>query len=458
MNGTAANGTTGGATPAVPRWRGPAFVYVLTGGAQGFAFAWALPFVVWLVIDLKLSPLRLVLLGVVAEGVAFVAEIPTGVLADNWSRKWSVCLSYALMGLAMALMPLSANFGVMLCWQVLWALGEVMESGATTAWVSDELGRDVDDLIVANAKWRQLGLMVGLPVVMLLGWWSVVGSMVVLGVIVACFAAFLAAAMRQTFVPGAGGASAGSADAGSSGADAGSSGSGSAAAIPAEGSAGSDSAGMWRDAMGTATVALRAARGHPLIIATLVSVALWGCAYAAIDALDTPRVTSLGLPDASDTYGVVFFGIVWFAMTVANLPAMYWLQRRIGSLSARSLVRLLVVLMLLMTLGTVTLGVGSWLVVALIGWTIGDVSREVTWPLTEALVNARAPSEARATVVSFVGWSEHLGNAAGGIALGVVAEVFSISWALVVAACVLALAAAPFLFGARALRRRGWRS
>lgn len=407
------------------RWRSPAFVYVLTGGAHGFAFAWVLPFVVWLVIDLELSPLRLVLLGVVAEGVAFVAEIPTGVLADNWSRKWSVCVSYALMGAAMGLMPVSSHFGMLLVWQVLWALGWVMQSGATTAWVSDELDRDVDDLIVANAKWRQLGLMVGLPVVMLLGWWSVVGSMVVLGALVVCFAGFLAAAMRQTFVPRASGAAAGS-------------------------------AGMWRDAMATASVALRSARGHPLIIATLVSVTLWGCAYAAIDALDTPRVTSLGLPDASDTYGIVFFGIVWFAMTIANLPAMYWLQRRIGGLSARSLVRLLVLLMLAMTVGTVTLGVGSWLAVALVGWTVSDVSREVTWPLTEALVNARAPSEARATVVSFVGWSEHLGNAVGGIALGVVAEVYSISWALVIAACVLAVAAVPFLVGARVLRRHDW--
>jgi MFS transporter, DHA3 family, tetracycline resistance protein len=45
-----------------------------------------------------LSPLQLVLVGTLMETVCFVAQVPTGVIADLVSRRLSVIIGYLLMG------------------------------------------------------------------------------------------------------------------------------------------------------------------------------------------------------------------------------------------------------------------------------------------------------------------------------------------------------------------------
>ena len=45
-----------------------------------------------------LDNLQLVLVGTVMEAAVFLFEIPTGVVADRWSRKWSVVVGHAGIG------------------------------------------------------------------------------------------------------------------------------------------------------------------------------------------------------------------------------------------------------------------------------------------------------------------------------------------------------------------------
>ena len=58
-------------------------MFLLTGGAEGFTLAWGLAAVVWWVVELRLSPLRLALLGTALVLTILVAETPTGVLAGR---------------------------------------------------------------------------------------------------------------------------------------------------------------------------------------------------------------------------------------------------------------------------------------------------------------------------------------------------------------------------------------
>ncbi|HET8558834.1 MAG TPA: hypothetical protein VFL58_16125, partial [Gaiellaceae bacterium] len=53
---------------------------------------------VYLVRTLHLSPLQLVLMGTAMEGAVFLFEVPTGVVADTYSRKLSLILGYLGMG------------------------------------------------------------------------------------------------------------------------------------------------------------------------------------------------------------------------------------------------------------------------------------------------------------------------------------------------------------------------
>jgi MFS-type transporter involved in bile tolerance (Atg22 family) len=56
---------------------------------------------VYLVVDADLSASQLVLIGVAQGVIALVFEVPTGVVADSISRKWSLVVSHVLMGTGM---------------------------------------------------------------------------------------------------------------------------------------------------------------------------------------------------------------------------------------------------------------------------------------------------------------------------------------------------------------------
>ena len=75
-------------------------LYLVLSGIQSFAMT--MVFTVNLVYQVKqvgLNPLQLVLVGTCLELTAFLMEIPTGVVADVYSRRLSVIIGIALLGL-----------------------------------------------------------------------------------------------------------------------------------------------------------------------------------------------------------------------------------------------------------------------------------------------------------------------------------------------------------------------
>ncbi|MEJ2130581.1 MAG: MFS transporter, partial [Gammaproteobacteria bacterium] len=84
-----------------------------------------------------LDPLQMVLVGTALELSAFVFEIPTGIVADVYSRKLSVIIGYALTGAGFLLLALAPRFEVILLSQVIWGLGATFISGAYPAWLAD---------------------------------------------------------------------------------------------------------------------------------------------------------------------------------------------------------------------------------------------------------------------------------------------------------------------------------
>ena len=89
-----------------------------------------------------LGPLQLVLVGTVMEAVAFFAQVPTGVIADVYSRRLSVVIGYVLMGLGLLLWGLVPTFAAILAANAVWAIGAVCVDGAQEAWAADEIGED----------------------------------------------------------------------------------------------------------------------------------------------------------------------------------------------------------------------------------------------------------------------------------------------------------------------------
>lgn len=433
----------------------PDRLFLLTGGVQGLAFSWGLPAMVWWVVDLRLSPFRLAVLGTALVLSILVTETPTGVVADLYSRKYSVVAAYVVMGSAMALGPVTELFGVLVIWQVLWGVGWTLQSGAATAWMTDEIAhhashshrsaammpvepstsgddsgaadggdpsRQVDGLIVRHAVFRSVGVMVGLVAATAMGAWSVRGSMAVMGLLAVAAAGYLAVTMPEAGFESprrrAGGAP-----------------------RPARTSA-------WRDAIALWKRGARLVRLNPSLLAVTLSAAVAAGAWEANDRLSVLRLFELGLIELDGREAVLFFGATWFVMSALAIPTMTWLRRHLersqaDQRSARRDAFLLARFLTVAAAGALALALSPWFAVALIGWAILDVAGETAYSLTEAMANRHADSSVRATVVSFVGQSQAVGEVSIGLALGTVAQIVSVPFALAIAAALFAVSAAP---------------
>jgi len=388
----------------------PDRVYLFTGAAQGFTSSWGLAAVVWWVVELEFDPLQLVLLGAAIEVTVLLAEVPTGVVADLHSRKWSVVIAYLLMGLAMSLAPITPIFGVLLVWQVVWSIGWTLQSGADTAWVTDEIEDDPAPLIVRHAVWRSVGLLVGLPVAAVVGWWSLEGAMVVMGTAAVVVGLGLALVMPERGF------------------------------TPAERS----SDRRWSDAVRVWRAGAHVVLESPMLRIVVGAMVLMGVADEAVDRLDVLRLVQLGLPQFADEQAVVFFGAIWWVMTLVNVPVMMWLADRVSSASDERAARLVQLLLVVSAVGVTALALSPAISVAIAGWAVRDVGREVIDPVGVALANRHAVPESRATVISFRGQAEAMGEVIGGLTLGALARATSVPVALVCAAGVLVIAVLPF--------------
>ena len=121
----------------------PHAVYYLLGGGTSFFLVLAFTLnQVYYVTVVGLSPLQLVLVGTVLEATCFLLEIPTGVVADLYSRRLSVVIGVSLLGAGMLLQGLVPTFAAVLVAQVVWGTGSTFLSGADQAWLADEIGED----------------------------------------------------------------------------------------------------------------------------------------------------------------------------------------------------------------------------------------------------------------------------------------------------------------------------
>ena len=107
-----------------------------------------------------LTPLQLVLVGTTVELSVFLFEVPTGVVADVISRRRSIIIGYLIMGVGFLVEGLFPIFLPILLAQVLWGLGYTFTSGATEAWISDEIGEERANQLFLRAT--RIGLMASL--------------------------------------------------------------------------------------------------------------------------------------------------------------------------------------------------------------------------------------------------------------------------------------------------------
>jgi MFS transporter, DHA3 family, tetracycline resistance protein len=130
----------------------------------GTAFLYSMVFTVMLFYyaeGVGMNPLQLVLTGTALEiGILFF-EVPTGVVADMYSRRLSIIIGVFIIGLGFLLTAIP-NVALILFAQALWGFGFTFTSGATDAWITDEIGETAaNQAFVSGTRVSLLGALLG---------------------------------------------------------------------------------------------------------------------------------------------------------------------------------------------------------------------------------------------------------------------------------------------------------
>src|SRR6266511_328096 len=139
---------------------------------------------VHLVRDLHMTPLQLVLMGTVMEAAVFLFEVPTGVVADAYSRRASLIVSFVIQGVAIVLVGAANDPALAIAAWGLWGFGYTFMSGAWQAWITDEVGVDrVGGVFLRGARIGFVGSFLGLGLQAAIATQSLRGAVIFGGIV-----------------------------------------------------------------------------------------------------------------------------------------------------------------------------------------------------------------------------------------------------------------------------------
>jgi DHA3 family tetracycline resistance protein-like MFS transporter len=392
-------------------------IYLLIAAWVGLAAAlFGASYALYYITIAHLDALQLVLVGTALEASYFVFEIPTGVLADTFSRRLSVILGFGIIGVAWAGQGLVPTFVAIASFEVLRGLGEALVHGATEAWVAGEVGDDaLDALFLREMQIRQVASFVGLPVGVGLALIDLRIPVVLGGALIAVMALALVFVMPERRHP--------------------------RRAL----------AHSWRATIGTARKALWSVRTSALLVTLLGAEFFWGAASEGYDRLWDPHLL---LDLAFPPFGippVVGFGALSLAGTIVVVITAQVTRRHIKGVDERVVTKMLVALQVMRIAGRATFALAPVVGIALIGSFAERIVTASFSPLFNAWLIRRTNEDVRATVLSTTSMASALGQVGGGPVSGAIGNLMGIPTALLSSAALLVPAT---VFFARATARK----
>ena len=146
-----------------------------------------------------LNPLELVLVGTFMEAAVFVFEIPTGIVADVYSRRLSIIIGNIGMGIGFVIEGAYPHVGTIMAAQIFWGITYTFTSGATEAWLAGEVGESaLTGIFLRAQQLGQIGALVAIVVAISLGQIDLWVPIVVGGVLQIALGVWLILVMPET--------------------------------------------------------------------------------------------------------------------------------------------------------------------------------------------------------------------------------------------------------------------
>ena len=392
----------------------PDLVYYILGGVLSLSSTMFVILSIYYVTIVNMDPLQLVLVGTVLEASYFLFEIPTGVVADAYSRRLSVIIGIFILGVSWLLTGLIPVFIVILVAEAVRAIGEAFLSGATEAWLADEAGeKNVGPILIRSGQINRIISIVGTVGSVALASWQLNIPILIGGGLNLGLGIFLILFMGEDgFQP-----------------------------IPRQ------ERSSWQMMFTTFRQGTRLVRSSTILIAVVLISTVWGISSEGYDRLwEAHLLTNFTFPLLGNFQPVVWFGVISVSGDILSLIVTETNRRRLEQTSQdpQHTARWLLVFSIL----TIITGLGlAWsgnFMLAFIVLMVRSIAGSLHGPLYNAWLIQHIRPEVRATVISMMGQVNAIGQVAGGPGVGAVGKFASIRSALTVSA--LLFLPTPFLY------------
>ncbi len=369
-----------------------------------FSLAWTIN-QIYRVQTVGMDPLQLVLTGTMLEVTILVFEIPTGVLADIYSRRLSTILGVAVIGLSFLFEGSIPTFAAVLLSQFIWGLGWTFISGAHDAWIADEIGSEHAAPVYLRAT--SVGLisnLVAIPLSVALAQFSLNLPFLVAGVLCLLLAIILGFIMSERgFHP-----------------------------------ASREDRQTWENLKLTLREGLGLVRAKPVLLAFMGAAIFVGLYSEGFDRLTEAHfLTNFTFPSSLTLDVVTWFGVIRAGRILLAVAATEMARRRVRLQEDHALVRALQMSYGLVVLGILIFAQTHVFWIALFSTWLVHSMRALAEPLKTAWINQHIESRVRATVLSTASQMDALGQVAGGPIVGFVGTLQSIRAALTTSALML---------------------
>jgi DHA3 family tetracycline resistance protein-like MFS transporter len=352
-----------------------------------------------------LTPVQLILVGTALEISAFVFEVPTGIVADVYSRRLSIIIGYVLMGLGFLVEGFFPAFLPILLAQVIWGLGYTFTSGATQAWITDEIGEeDANKLFMRGTQVGLFASLLGMGGAMLVG-----ANNVALPIQAGALGVLLIGITLMLVMPETG-----------------------FHPTPRQ------DRNTWQHMWHTFKQGTDAVRSRPRLMNIVFIGLFYGLYSEGFDRLWVKHLLdNFELPILFGNNQVAFFAALRIAGTVLTILAVRFVEKRVDSTSSLAIGRAVLFVTGSISVAMLGFALSPFLALTLGLYLVIDALRDVHIPLQTAWINQKLDSQVRATVHSMFGQVDAIGQMMGGPVVAAIASIGSTVASLVTSSLLL---------------------
>lgn len=346
-----------------------------------------------------LNPLQLILVGTTLELACFIFEIPTGIVADVYSRKLSIVIGGVLTGVGFILEGSISSFVFVLVAQIVWGLGSTFISGSLEAWIAEEeKNKDLDEIYIKGAQAGQIGAFIGIVLSTVIANFSVRLPIIVSGVLFIILALFLWLYMPENnFKP----------------------------SVPGD-------LNTFKKMVYTFKSGLKFVKSKSIIMILLAVTLFYGLSSEGYDRLSNAHfLQDTTLPKLGNLSSVTWFGIFGILGMILSFIVMHFMAKNLKNEDNRKNGKLLLCINILYISSMLIFALTRNFSLMLIAYLATNTFRIINEPIFSAWLNGHIDDNSRATVLSINGQMNSLGQILGGPIIGIIATNISVSIGIV---------------------------